>query len=63
LDWLITFLATFQSPLFVLLLHTSRFSCPCPSYKTLINLESGKWILNSSFRVSLPVWVYWPSGS
>jgi hypothetical protein len=62
-DWLITFLARFQFPLFIVLLHTSRFICPCSLSESSTNLESGKWIPNSSFRVPVSVWVYWPSGS
>jgi hypothetical protein len=62
-NWLITHLARFQFPLFVVRPHMPKFSWSCPSSESLICLESGKWNLNNSFSVPFPVLVYWPSSN
>jgi hypothetical protein len=62
-DWLITCLAGFQFPLFVMHTFMPRFCWPCPAPWSSISFESEKLNLNSSFRAYFPVWVYWLSGS
>jgi hypothetical protein len=61
---MITLLARFQSPLFVMHLHMPTFCQPCPSsYESSVSFELGKWTLNNSFSVSFPIWVCCPLGS